>query len=168
MSKIMQKKQQPKISIISAIAKNRGIGKNNDLLYKIPDDLKRFRSITSGHPVIMGERTYYSIGKPLPDRLNIVLTKNPELNIKGVTMCGGIEEAIKVAADSDKDEIFFIGGGMIYRESITFADRLYLTLIDAEPEADTFFPDFSDFKTLISEETGCYQDINYKYIILER
>lgn len=165
----MPKKQKPKISIISAITKNRGIGKNNKLLFEIPDDLKHFKKITSGHPVIMGERTYYSIGRPLPNRLNIVLSKNPDLQIEGAINCGNIEEAIKVASDRDKDEIFFIGGGMIYGESIKYADRLYLTLIDAEPEADTFFPDYSEFKTIVSEELGGqFEDVNYKYIILER
>lgn len=165
---MLKKKQKPKISIISAISKNRGIGKNNDLLFHIPEDLKYFSKTTSGHPVIMGERTYYSIGRPLPGRLNIVLTKNHDLQIKGCTICGNIDQAVKIASIVDSREIFFIGGGMIYSQAIKFADRLYLTVVDAEPEADTFFPDYSDFKKIISEKRSICGGLKLKYLILER
>src|SRR5665647_1858450 len=99
--------------MISAISKNRGIGYKNKLLFDIPEDLKHFRSITSGHPVIMGERTYYSIGRPLPGRLNIVLSQDQALNIPGCTICYNIPDALKLAQENDQEEIFFIGGGTV-------------------------------------------------------
>lgn len=159
---------KPRVSMISAISKNRGIGYKNKLLFQIPDDLIRFRRITSGHPVIMGERTYYSIGRPLPGRLNIVLSQDRELNIPGCTICYNIPDALKLAKENDKEEVFFIGGGMIYKQGIEFADRLYLTIIDSEMPADTFFPDYSDFKNTIDEEPGEFVGLKYRYITLEK
>lgn len=154
--------------MISAISKNRGIGKNNKLLFDIPEDLKYFCTITSGHPVIMGERTYYSMGRPLPKRLNIVLSQNKELIIPGCIVCFNIDDAIRIASEKDKNEIFFIGGGMVYSQAIKFAGRLYLTIIDAEPEADTYFPDYSDFKKIVSREPHEYNGIKFEYRVLEK
>lgn len=164
----IQIKNKPIISMISAISKNRGIGKNNKLLFDIPEDLKYFCTITSGHPVIMGERTYYSMGRPLPKRLNIVLSQNKELIIPGCIVCFNIDDAIRIASEKDKNEIFFIGGGMVYSQAIKFAGRLYLTIIDAEPEADTYFPDYSDFKKIVSREPHEYNGIKFEYRVLEK
>ena len=158
---------KPIISIISCVAKNRGIGKDNKLLFDIPADLQHFKKITLGHPVIMGYNTYKSIGRPLPGRLNIVLSPD-KIEIEGCTVVSSIPEAIEIASKNDQEEIFFIGGGMVYKTAIEFADRLYLTVVDEEPEADTFFPDYSDFKKVISEENEESAGYQYKYMELER
>jgi len=158
---------KPKISLICCIAKNRGIGKDNKLLFDIPEDLKRFKSITMGHPIIMGLKTFQSIGRSLPGRLNIVLSKD-KIDIPGVTVCQSIDEAITIASENDKVEIFFIGGGSVYEQTITLADKLYLTIIDAEADADTFFPDYSEFKKIIYEEKKESDKYKYRFIELER
>ena len=158
---------KPIISIISCVAKNRGIGKDNKLLFDIPADLQHFKRITLGHPVIMGYNTYKSIGRPLPGRLNIVLMPD-KIEIEGCTVVSSIPEAIKIASEDDNKEIFFIGGGMVYKTAIEFADRLYLTVVDKEPEADTFFPDYSNFKKVISEEPEESNGYKYIYIVLEK
>ena len=158
---------KPTISIIVCIAKNRGIGKDNKLLFEISDDLKRFKKITMGYPIIMGYNTFRSIGKPLPGRINVVLY-DKDINIEGCKVCHSIEDALKAAKENDNKEIFFIGGGMVYKEALNFADRLYLTLVDAKPEADTFFPDYSDFKKIVSKEEKEDNGLKYKNIILER
>ena len=160
-------KSKPIISIISCMAKNRGIGKENKLLFDISADLKHFKKITLGHPVIMGYNTYKSIGRPLPGRLNIVLMPD-KIEIEGCTVVSSIPEAIKIASEDDNKEIFFIGGGMVYKTAIEFADRLYLTVVDKEPEADTFFPDYSNFKKVISEEPEESNGYKYIYIVLEK
>lgn len=157
-----------KVSIIVAIDKKRGIGCKNQLLYNIPDDLKRFRRITSGHPVIMGYKTFLSIGQPLPKRTNIVLSKDANLKIEGAFVFDSLIKAIDFAKTKDRDEVFVIGGASIYAQAIGLADRLYITVIDANKPADTFFPDYSEFRKIISEETSSYKDLHYKYLILER
>lgn len=158
---------KPRISIISCVAKNRGIGKDNKLLFDIPADLQHFKKITLGHPVIMGLNTFKSIGRPLPGRLNIVLSPDDD-KIDGCTVVSSIDEAISRASAEDQEEIFFIGGGMVYKTAIEFADRLYLTVVDAEPEADTFFPYYSQFEKIISEETERSSGYKYKYLVLEK
>lgn len=158
-----------KISIISAIAKkNRAIGKNNQLLWDIPEDLAHFRRVTSGHPVIMGQNTLNSIGRPLPNRLNLVLNNIEHVSNIGCETFASIPDAIKRAKEVDNEEIFIIGGGMIYKQTIDLADRLYLTLIDGEYDADTFFPDYSTFKKVVSEEPGESNGYKYKFVVLER
>lgn len=156
-----------RISIVACVAKNRGIGKDNKLLFDIPADLQHFKKVTMGHPIIMGYNTYKSIGQALPGRLNIVLLPDP-INIEGCTVVNSIEEAIKVASEEDKEEIFFIGGGMVYASAIEFTDRLYLTVVDAEPEADTFFPDYSDFDKIVEEEILETDKYKIKYVTLEK
>ena len=158
---------KPRISIICCIAKNRGIGKNNALLFNLPEDLKHFKEITLGHPIIMGLNTYKSIGRPLPKRQNIILSLEP-IEVPGAIVVNYIEHAIKVASKNDQEEIFFIGGGMIYRQAIKLADRLYLTIVDAEPEADTFFPEYDDFSKVVSEEEIDNGKYKFKYVTLER
>lgn len=159
--------KKPKINIIACVAKNRGIGKDNKLLFNIPDDLKHFKKITMSHPIIMGYNTHRSIGKPLPGRLNIVLSPD-DLKIEGIIVAKNIDKAIEIANQNDKKEIFFIGGGMVYRETIKLADRLYLTIVDKERDADTFFPDYSEFDKIISEEKKESSGYKYKFVVLER
>jgi dihydrofolate reductase len=158
----------PKISIIAAISGNRALGKDNKLLWHIPEDLKRFKAVTSGHPVIMGRTTYESIGILLPGRMNIIVTRNKDYKIKGAVVCGSIEEAIEKAKQFDGKEIFIIGGGQIYNQAIKYTDKLYLTLVEGEYDADTYFPDYSEFKKLISKKAGKSGIYNYTFIELLR
>ena len=148
------------ISIIVAIAENRAIGKNNDLLWHIPADLKRFKQITSGHTVIMGKRTWESLPRrPLPNRRNIVITDIPGEKIEGCEMVYSIEEA--VAACTPGEENFIIGGASVYNQFLPNADRLYLTFVHKSFDADVFFPeiDFSQWK-LISKEDFQPDEVN--------
>jgi len=151
--------------MICAIARNRAIGKNNELLWHIPEDFKRFKEITSGHAVFMGEKTFRSIGKALPDRTNIVISQDENFKAEGCLVFNNIEDALAKAREIEKDEIFVIGGGMIYKTMMPLADKLYLTVVEGDFEADTFFPDYSDFKKIIFEKDSA--DANYKYKFLE-
>lgn len=161
------KNKKTKISIICCVAKNRGIGKDNKLLFEIPADLQHFKKITLGHPVIMGYNTYKSIGRPLPGRLNIILSPD-EIEVTGCSVVKSIPDAISLASETDKEEIFFIGGGMVYKQAIEFADRLYLTIVDEEPEADTFFPEYDKFSKIISDVDEQSSGYKYKYLTLEK
>lgn len=155
------------ISIICAITKNRAIGKNNDLLFKISADLVRFKKITSGHPIIMGRKTFQSIGRPLPNRTNIVISRDLNLRIDNVDVLPSLETAIEKY--KNEGEIFVIGGGQIYGQAIDLADRLYLTVIDTEIEdADTFFPDYSAFSKIISDQSGEENGVKYRFVTYER
>jgi dihydrofolate reductase len=128
------------ISIIVAMAENRVIGINNTLPWHLPGDLRHFRQLTTGHHVIMGRRNYESIGKPLPDRTNIVVTRNPAYHAPGCRVRNSLGDAFQ---DIQNDpEVFVIGGADIYRQAIGAADRMYLTLVHAEVNGDTYFPEF--------------------------
>lgn len=159
---------RPKISIIAAIGKNRELGKDNKLLWHIPDDLPRFKKLTTGHPIVMGRKTFESIGRPLPNRTNIVVTRDSSYDVEGVVVVHSIEKAIEEAKKKDKEEIFVIGGGQIYEQALPFADRLYLTIVDAQAEADTYFPDYSEFKKIVSEEYKEENGLKFKYVTLEK
>lgn len=161
------KEKKPKISIIVAIAENRAIGKNNDLLWDIPEDLQHFKEITSGHPVIMGERTYHSIGRLLPKRANIILSNNPDFTLDGAEVAHTLEEAFELASAHDDKEIFVIGGGMVYKSALPFADKLYLTLVEGEYDADVYFPEYSEyFHKIIHEESHDNGKNKFKFIEL--
>ena len=138
------------ISLIAAIGKNNELGKGNNLLWKMPADMEHFKKTTFGHPVIMGRKTFESIGKPLPNRQNIVITRDKTYLRHGVDVTHSWEEAIKMTETSPQPspgkgegvEIFVIGGAEIYKQSMPLADKLYITHIDAEDKnADTFFPE---------------------------
>ena len=160
-----------KISLIAAIAsKNRALGKDNKLIYQIPEDLKRFKKLTEGHAVIMGRKTFESIGYSLPNRLNIIITRDKNYSQRGITVVHSLDEALRLASLAQgNDECFVIGGGQIYKETMPIADKLYLTVIEGNPEADTFFPDYSDFKKVVWEseekESGGFK---YRFLELER
>lgn len=160
------------ISIIAAISsKNRAMGIKNELLWKLDGDLKRFRAITEHHPVIMGRKTYESIGRPLPNRTNIVITRNPDFKPEGVVTTSSLEEALKIAKEDptkEGDEIFVIGGGEIYTQALSITDRLYLTLVDDEPFADTFFPPYDMFTKELSREEHLEHTPPFSYVTLER
>jgi dihydrofolate reductase len=157
-----------KISVIAAIGEKRELGFQNRLLWSLPEDLKRFKSLTTGHPVIMGLKTYHSIGRALPNRTNIVLSFEPQ-DIDGVSIAQNLDQAIALAKEAPGgEEIFIIGGGQVYAQAISKADKLYLTLVAAEAEADTFFPDYSIFDKKIAEEAREENGIKYKFVELER
>ncbi len=156
----------PRISAVAAISKNRVLGKDNGLIWAIPEDLKRFKQLTTGHSVIMGRKTYESIGKPLPNRTNIIITRDQKFTAEGCIVVHSIDEALQ-KANSDK-EIFVIGGGQIYKEMLPKTDRLYLTVIDQEAEGDTYFPTYDEFTKVIEDTPGSYGNLNYRYLVLEK
>lgn len=160
---------KPIISLIAAITKDRGIGYQNKLLIHLPPDLKHFKTTTAGHMVIMGQTTYESMGRALPNRENIVLTRDKNFKVADAKVMYSIEEALEYANNSTEEEIFFIGGASIYAQSIKYADKLYLTLIDATYPADTYFPDYSEFKNIISEsDSQEYNGVKFKYLELSK
>lgn len=161
---------KPRVSIIAAMsAQTRAIGKDNGLLWHIPDDLKHFKKVTSGHPIIMGAKTFESIGFPLPGRTNIVLTLDKDWARDGVVLCHSLEEALEKANAIDSEEIFIIGGGQIYTLALPFADRLYLTLVDDKKEGDTYFPDYSSLHlTETARENRTHEGLDYSFVTLER
>ena len=128
----------PKISIIVAMAKNRVIGKDNDMPWHLPADLQHFRKMTLDKPIIMGRKTYESIGRPLPKRHNIVVSRNMDYKVDGCDVVSSLDDAIKCAGEVE--EVMIIGGGFLYDQTIDQADKLYLTFIDIEVEGDTLFP----------------------------
>lgn len=141
------------VSLIAACDRNRIIGTGNRLPWSLPDDLKRFRQVTSGHPVIMGRKTFESIGRPLPNRENFVITRNPGFGVPGIRRVGSLEEAIEACRSAGVAEAFVIGGGEIYLQAISRADRLYLTRVEAEVSGDASFPEWEGLGfTKISEE----------------
>ncbi|MFW0862166.1 MAG: dihydrofolate reductase [Candidatus Komeilibacteria bacterium] len=158
----------PRLSTIVAIDKKRGIGKDNKLLCHISNDLKRFKKITTGHTILMGSTTYESIGKPLPNRINVVVAFDPDYKAEGCVVFNDLDEAITWAKNNEPEEVFITGGASIYKQTIDKVDRLYLTIIDEEFEADTFFPEYDQFTRVIKEESGKDGEYNYKFIILEK
>ncbi len=160
--------QKPRISIIAAVGKNRELGKQNELIWRISPDLKRVKAITTGHPIIIGRKTFDSIGHPLPNRTNIVISR-AQICIEGCLVYDSLEKGIGAAQAIDTEEIFIFGGASIYAEALPLANRLYLTVIDAEEkEADVFFPDYSDFQTIIEKETHAEHTPPFTWITLER
>lgn len=163
---------KPTISIIVAIAQNLAIGKDNQLLWHISNDLKRFKKITAGHTVIMGKKTLFSLPSgPLPKRRNIVLSDTmTDCFGGGCETAFSIEEALQKAAD--EKEVFVIGGGMVYTQFLPLADKLYLTVVEKDFEADTFFPeiDFSEWQLIEKEiiDNDPQVDFSYRYEIWER
>ncbi|RRQ46352.1 dihydrofolate reductase [Chryseobacterium sp. SC28] len=127
------------ITIIAAIGRNNALGKDNRLLWRLPEDLKHFKSLTENHPVVMGRKTYESIGKPLPNRTNIVVSRRENWFQEDILIVSKLKEALKFAKKIDED-VFIIGGGEIYKQTMELADRLEITFVDEDFEADTFFP----------------------------
>lgn len=162
-----------RISMIAAIgARTRALGKDGALLFKIPDDLARFRALTSAHPVIMGRKTWESLpdaARPLPGRANIVMTRQIGYEAPGAGIVGSIEEALALAGQSaGADEIFVIGGGELYALALPHADRLYLTLVESDAPGDAFFPEYPEFTNEIEHQEGRHEGLAYAYSTLER
>lgn len=177
MENIDDTQKRPRISIVAALGDGRlhtrVLGKDNQLLWHIPDDLKRFKMLTLGHPVIMGRKTFESIvavlGKALPGRTNIVITRDAEWTYPDVLVAHSFEDALAKTKELDSEEIFIGGGGQIYAEALPFVDRLYLTLIDDDKEGDSFFPSYQDsFTKVLSSESREWEELKYQWIDLER
>lgn len=162
-------KNKPIISQICALSsKKRAIGKDNQLLWRIPYDLKQLKKITTGHAIIMGRKTYDSIGYPLPGRTNIILTRDKNWNKPGCIVAHSIEESLKIAKKNEQDEIFIFGGEEIFKQVMDITDKLYLTIVEDEPEADTFYPDYSEFNKIVKQEEHEYNGLKYKIVQLTK
>lgn len=161
-----------RLSIIVAVAADGAIGRRGDLLFHISDDLRRFKAITLGHPVIMGRKTFESFPNgPLPGRRNIVVTRNAGYRHDGAETAGSLDEALRMTAGDD--EVFIIGGGEIYREALPMADRLLVTEIDARiADADTFFPPVPAEEWKVSDRSGPMTDprsgVSYRFVTYDR
>lgn len=131
-------------SIIAAVSDNGVIGRNNDIPWKLSTDLKRLKALTMGHHLIMGRRTWDSIGRALPGRISVVISGNPSFPADGATIVHSLDDAIHVAANAGDDEAFIAGGATVYQQAMHLADRMYLTRVHADVEGDTFFPEFDD------------------------
>ena len=151
------------ISIIVAIAKNGVIGDKNTLLWHLREDMVHFRTTTSGHPVIMGRKTYDSIGRPLPKRTNVVITRDTNLSIEGCIIAHSLSEAVEMF--STEEEIFIIGGAQIYAQALEIADRLYLTVIDHEYQGDSSFPEinYNDWQEIAREDFARGEEFEHPF-----
>ncbi|HEY4493298.1 MAG TPA: dihydrofolate reductase [Candidatus Paceibacterota bacterium] len=150
---------KPRISIIAALSsKTRAIGKAGSLIWHIPGDLPRFKSLTMGHPIIMGRKTFESIGRVLPGRTNIVLTQSAKFKTQssnfGYLVAESLEQALEIARAENSDEIFIIGGGEIYKQALPYTDRLYLTIVDSNAEGDVYFPEYENEFEVVKKEEG--------------
>lgn len=133
-----------RLSIIAALSSNNVIGRDNQLPWHLGTDLKRFKQLTMGHHLIMGRKTFDSVGKPLPGRINVVITRDPDYAAEGITIVHSLEEGIRIAVDAGDEEPFIAGGAQMFEQSMHRADRMYLTRVHVDLEGDAFFPDFDD------------------------
>jgi len=158
------------LSLIVAMAQNRTIGVNNSLPWRCPEDLKHFKALTMGHHLIMGRKTFDSIGKPLPGRTTVVVTRNPTLRIDGCVMARSLEEAIAYCAGDD--EIFIVGGAELYAQALPLADTLYITEIQQEVAGDAHFPEFdrAQWQEVAREVRSqrAPQPLQYHFVIYRR
>lgn len=164
-----------RVSIIAAIDEKRGLGKNNDLLFRISEDGKRVRTLTTGHPLVMGRKTFESLGRLLPNRSHIVITHDPDsvknIAFKPEAVVSSLEEGLEAAKKfPGAKEIFIFGGGQIFTEAVEkgLVDRLYLTIVEGDYGADVFFPDYSMYKKVLNEETHESEGYKYKFLDLEK
>lgn len=160
----------PRLSLIAAVAQNRVIGVRNTLPWHLPADLKHFRRLTTGHPIIMGRRNYESIGRPLPDRDNIVVSRRNDYQAPGCRVVHSLEDAL--IAVNGADEIFVIGGAELYAQTLPNANRLYLTLVHANVDGDTYFPEYdtNNWRELSRErhEADERHAYSYSFVTLDR
>lgn len=162
------------VVMVAALAKNsRVIGNHNQLLWHIPADLQRFKALTLGHPIIMGRKTFDSIidilGRPLPGRTTIVLTRNQDFTCDGVQVAHTLAEAFALALAESPTEIHIGGGAELYRLALPFTSRLHLTLVDDEPSGDSYFPEFAeDFSVTTTHEPQSHNGLTYQWVDYER
>jgi dihydrofolate reductase len=155
------------IKIIVARSRNGVIGNSNKLIWNLPADLKRFKEVTTGHPIVMGRKTYESIGRPLPNRRNIIVTKDENLDIKDCEVVNSIEEALLLT----NNDCFIIGGGEIYKQVIGISEKIYLTEVDEDFFGDTYFPDIDQSWSMTSQQDFKADEknkYNYSFITYER
>lgn len=144
-----------RILLIAAVAKNGVIGKENDLVWKIPTDFKRFKALTSDNYILMGRKTFESLGKPLPNRTHLVITRNPDYQVpEGHHVFKSVEDAFIYCNKLGIEKLYVIGGGEIYKQTMPLADELVITEVDAEPEGDTYFPEIDpNIWKIVSKES---------------
>jgi dihydrofolate reductase len=158
-----------RLSIIAALSSNNVIGRNNELPWHLSTDLKRFKALTMGHHLLMGRRTFDTVGRPLPGRTTVVITHRGDFAAEGVTVVHSVEDAIRVAEQTGDAEPFLAGGAQIYEQSIHRADRMYLTRVHADLEGDAFFPDFDDvaeWRLVDAEHFDADEKNNYPFSFL--
>jgi dihydrofolate reductase len=148
------------ISIIVAMDEKGAIGRDNGLPWHLSDDLKRFKATTIGHHIVMGRRTYESIGRPLPGRTNIVVTRNPAYRAEGCRIAHSLEEALEIARENGEEEVFVTGGRELFAQALDIADRIYLTRVHADVPANVYFPDFDESNW--SEKDSFYYEADEK------
>lgn len=159
------------ICLVVAMARNRVIGAGGKLPWHLPEDLKAFRRITTGHPVVMGRKTFDSIGKPLPNRTNFVVTRDAGRVIDGCRVARSLDEALAAASAPEipgREEICVIGGGEIYRQALERADRIYLTLVDRDVEGDARFPEFDWARYRVVSREERLEPFRFEFLVLER
>lgn len=157
----------PRVSILVAVAGNGVIGADNRLPWHLPDDLKYFKRLTTGHCVVMGRKTFDSIGKPLPDRRNVVITRQPDLKIEGAVVVHSLDEGLRACGEAA--EIFVIGGAEIFRQALDRTDRLYLTELQRDYEGDVRMPDYDrSLWREVSREKRFAGDLEYHYVVYDR
>ena len=164
-----------KLALIAAMARNRVIGRDNAMPWHLPEDLRYFKATTLGKPIVMGRKTFDSLGRPLPSRTNIVVSRQPDLTLEGAQVFASIDAALSAArqqAQADGvDEVMVIGGDNLYRQTLERADRIYLTRFDSEPEGDAWFPDFDEQAWTLASERAVAAGEGYPahvYQVLER
>lgn len=162
-----------RVSTIVGVGKNHAIGKSNDIPWHLPADLKYFKKVTTGHPIIMGRKCYESIGRALPNRTNIIVSRNPDFYAEDCILVHSLGAGLVVAQERGAEEAFIIGGGEIYRRGLPLSARLYMTYIDVEvPDADVFFPEFDPSHwSIVYEEAHTKDEKNpydYTFTVLDR
>ena len=157
-----------KVSIIVAMATNRVIGEGNKLPWHIKGDMHRFKEITKGHSVIMGRRTYESIGKALPHRRNVILSRQLGYNAPGALVSASLEEALQTLSRYGEKEVFIIGGEAVYRESLSYAERIYLTLIERDVHGNAYFPAIPEQDFTVVFEERHQGEPPFRFLILDR
>ncbi len=160
-----------RINLIVAVAHNNVIGASGQgMLWHISADFKYFKQVTTGHPIIMGRKTFVSIGRPLPNRTNIIVTRDQNFTAEGCVVVHSLQEAIEKTAAVDAEDIFIIGGGEIYKEAMQagIVDRIYITKVDAAYQGDVVFPDYSEYSRVVSSEDHEEDGIRFTWQVLEK
>ena len=158
------------LSIIVAVANNSVIGLNNTLPWHLPEDLKRFKKLTMDHHIIMGRKTYESLGRLLPGRTTVIVTRNHQYNVEGAIIVHSLEEALQICQKQKDKEVFLIGGAELYEIGLSYANRIYLTEVHADFAGDAFFPkvDFASWSEISREQYGTENGLRFSYIVYER